>query len=81
VSNPANPVSYAADIRPLFRDEDIGCMADYFNLGNYQDVVNNADDIIAHLTGAVNPPMPPDGPWPAEKIALFQRWMADGKKP
>jgi hypothetical protein len=72
--------SFASDIRPLFRDKDVESMkrAGGFDLSSHADVSARADGILARL-GAGS--MPCDGAWPAEQVALFAAWMADGKQP
>jgi hypothetical protein len=77
-------ISFASDIRPLFTDVDIDHMSFFCDLSNYDDVKTNADDILSRVNGTGGPVMPPasaGGPWSADKIALFQRWMSDGLHP
>ena len=70
-------VTYVADIKPLFRSLDVGAMKRYgLDLSKYQDVVANADNILARLEAG---DMPCDGAWPPEKVALFAQWISDGK--
>lgn len=83
----SNPISFAKDIRPLFTSIDVAHMSGAFDLSDYNDVRKNAQPILHRLKGeggAVMPP-PPDkggtGPWPAEKIALFQSWIDGGMQP
>jgi hypothetical protein len=47
-----------------------------FDLWSYADVQTRADSIVARLK---NGSMPCDGPWPADKIQLFERWIENGK--
>lgn len=69
-------LSFATDIRPLFRKGDIECMKDYgFDLSKLGDVRRNAANIYGRLS---NKSMPEDGPWPDEKIAAFKQWMDEG---
>jgi hypothetical protein len=70
-------LSFAKDIRPLFRDTpDVDTMKGYgLDLSSYDDVKAQATEIYATLTDGR---MPCDGPWPAERIALFKRWMDEG---
>jgi hypothetical protein len=78
------PVSFSADIRPLFTEEDIEQMMFWCDLGSYDDCKTYAEDILGRLngsTGAVMPPETSGGPWPADKIALFAQWMKDGCPP
>jgi hypothetical protein len=67
--------TFAADIRPLFREKDIRSMAFAFDLADYEDVKVNADEIYERLTDGS---MPCDEPWPADRIALFRRWIDEG---
>lgn len=43
---PGEPVSFAANIRPLFREKDIPSMSPAFDLGSYDYVRANADEIL-----------------------------------
>jgi hypothetical protein len=67
--------SYAADIKPLFRERDRGAMLSYFDLWSYEDVVQNKDAILDSLSDGY---MPCDGPWPAEQVELFRSWATAG---
>jgi hypothetical protein len=73
-----SPVTFVADIKPLFRSRDINAMKNVagFDLSKYQDVVTRADSILARLAAGE---MPCDGAWPPEKVALFGQWISDGK--
>ena len=72
------PVQFAADIKPLFREKDRQSMRLHFDLGSYEDVSTYSDRILERLRRGS---MPCDGAWPPEKIELFARWMRTGKKP
>jgi hypothetical protein len=67
--------SYAADIKPLFRDRDRGSMLSHFDLWSYEDVVQNKDAILESLAAG---DMPCDGPWQAEQVELFRAWVTAG---
>ena len=71
-------VSFAADIRPLFREKDVRSMARHFDLTSSEDVTAVADRILGRLRAGS---MPCDGEWPSEQVDLFERWISDGKKP
>jgi len=73
-------ISFATDIRPLFRPQDIFAMknAAGFNLSSYHDVSERADRILARLKAGQ---MPCDGAWPPEHVQLFTDWIGDGKQP
>ena len=67
--------SYAADIKPLFRERDRGAMLSHFDLWSYEGVAQNRDAILAQLADGN---MPCDGAWPADQVELFRRWVAEG---
>lgn len=69
-------VSFARDIRPLFRAKDVGSMQSAFDLSQYPDVVEHADAILGAVSSGK---MPCDGPWSAAQVQLFQRWVQAGK--
>jgi len=73
-------VSFASDIRPLFRDSpDIDAMKEYgLDLSSYGDVKAQAAKIYAALEDGS---MPCDGAWPKEHVALFKQWMDSGMQP
>jgi hypothetical protein len=71
-------VSFAADILPLFRDEDIECMKGAgVDLDNFawMRVPANAQSVYGAVSGGT---MPPDKPWPADNVARFKAWMDAG---
>lgn len=74
-SHPSSSVTFAADIRPLFREKDRDAMRRAFDLWQYDDVVSHATAIASKLHEGT---MPCDGPWPAERLQLFDRWVAEG---
>jgi hypothetical protein len=71
-------LSFARDIRPLFRNDDVEAMRYAFDLSQYKDVVANAQGIYDRLADGT---MPCDGAWSADQIALFHRWMDEGSEP
>jgi len=71
-------VSFAADIRPLFREKDVQSMARHFDLTSFEDVSMVADRILGRLRSGS---MPCDGEWPSDQVDLFERWIQTGKKP
>ena len=81
------PVSFAADIKPLFRDIDISHMQRFgVDLDDYTYMSNpdNAGPVLATLSpqGGEPPSMPPGGPyWTADQLALFAQWQKDGYQP
>jgi hypothetical protein len=68
-------LSFARDIRPLFRDEDVDAMSYIFDLASHADVAQNAEAIYARIADGS---MPCDAPWSAEKLALLKQWIEEG---
>jgi hypothetical protein len=68
-------VGFEADIRPLFRAEDVEEMSWAFDLSSYEDVRENADAIYERLAEGS---MPCDGPWPEERVETFRAWIDAG---
>ena len=71
------PLSFAKDIRPLFREEDIDEMkgiAD-FDLSKVEDVRARAKEIYERLAEGT---MPCDGAWPKEQVARLKQWIDEG---
>jgi hypothetical protein len=73
-------LSFAKDIRPLFRDSpDVDAMKDFgMDLSSFSDVKAHAEEIYARV---LDGSMPCDEPWPKDRIALFKRWMEEGMAP
>jgi hypothetical protein len=81
MSAPTDAVSFANDILPLFRPIDIDHMSFFCDLSKYEDVRDNAQEILNRLKGTGGRRMPPatsGGPWTDDNIALFQEWIDDG---
>jgi hypothetical protein len=74
------PLSFAKDIRQLFRDApDVEAMKPMgLDLSAYEDVKASAAAIYATVKDGS---MPCDGPWPEEQVATFKRWMDEGLAP
>jgi len=68
-------VSFASDIRPLFRADDAEAMSWAFDLGSYEDVKKNAEAIYERLAEGS---MPCDDPWPDEQVQRFRDWIDAG---
>ena len=69
------PVSFAAHVKPLFRESDRQSMSFAFDLWSLDDVKTHASAILERLSEGS---MPCDAPWPEEKIAVFARWVESG---
>jgi hypothetical protein len=70
------PVSFAQDIKPLFRERDRESMTFAFDLWDVDDMRTHADAILGRLRDGT---MPCDGGWSSDKVELFGRWIAAGK--
>jgi hypothetical protein len=85
------PVSFANDIKPLFRPVDIADMKpmdilldDYSYMSDPGNNYQNADRVQLSLSSQNGgpPTMPPGGPyWSAAQLALFAQWRSDGYQP
>ena len=76
---PMSALSFAADIRPLFRPYDIETMKPAgIDLSSYEDVKKKAQSIYARLSAK---DMPCDGPWSNQSMQRFKEWMERGMKP
>ncbi len=73
-------LSFAKDIRPLFRDEpDVEAMKTFnLDLSSYDDVKTQAEAIYRTLEDGS---MPCDDPWPKDQVARFKQWMEEGMAP
>jgi len=72
-------LSFAKDIRPLFRSKDVEAMKLHgLDLSSYKDVSAWADGILSRLEDGS---MPCDGRWGKESLEKFSRWRQDGKQP
>ena len=73
-------LSFAKDIRPLFRDSpDVDTMKEFgLDLSAYDDVKAQAQGILERLEDGS---MPCDEPWPKAQIATFKQWMNEGSAP
>ena len=69
------PVSFEAQVKPLFRERDRESMQRAFDLWSYDDVSQHADAILGRLQEGT---MPCDGSWPQAQVDLFQRWAESG---
>ncbi|HVP81125.1 MAG TPA: hypothetical protein VMV04_24815 [Thermodesulfobacteriota bacterium] len=76
---PMNALSFASDIRPLFRDKDIKAMKPMgIDLSSYEDVKKHIRDIYARLSAKG---MPCDEPWSDGHLQKLKEWMQSGMAP
>ena len=73
------PMSFAQDIRPMFREEDIQEMKDIadFDMSKFEDVRAHADDIYERVADGS---MPCEGGWSDEQIAKFKTQQMQTRK-
>ncbi|MBF5030006.1 MULTISPECIES: hypothetical protein [unclassified Micromonospora] len=71
----AGTLSFARDIRPLFREMDVAEMTFLLDLTSLDDVRDYAESILERVADGS---MPCDAPWEAEKVELFRNWIAQG---
>jgi len=72
---PDEPLSFAAHIKPLFRQLDRDSMRAAFDLWSAEDVSTHAEAILERLRAGT---MPCDGAWAAERVDVLARWVASG---
>jgi CDGSH-type Zn-finger protein/truncated hemoglobin YjbI len=72
---PGEALSFERHVKGLFRARDRGAMRFAFDLWSVADVRTHARAIEARLKAGT---MPCDGAWPAEKVSIFERWIAEG---
>lgn len=71
-------LSFATDIRPLFRDGDIKCMSKAgvrLDDPAWMCVSANAQTVYDQVSAGS---MPPDAPWSQDHVSLFKEWMEAG---
>ena len=71
-------MTFATDIKPLFREQDRESMDFAFDLWSFEDVRANAGMILQRIEDGT---MPCDEPWEDEKIQKFRDWIAGGTPP
>jgi hypothetical protein len=72
-------LSFATDIRPLFRDVDVAHMKPLgYDLSDYDEVKKNSDAIYAAVESGS---MPPDTRWTDATCAIFKAWQDEGCPP
>jgi hypothetical protein len=67
--------SFERDIRPLFTERDRAAMRWALDLWEVASVRQHADAILDQVAAGR---MPCDAAWPAERVALFRRWVQAG---
>ena len=76
---PMRALSFAADIRPLFRSYDVESMKpNGIDLSSYADVKKHAQDIYARLSAK---DMPCDGEWNDGDLKKIKEWIEKGMQP
>jgi hypothetical protein len=75
VSATDEPISFEQHIKPLFRERDRQSMKWALDLWSRDDLVGNAEAILARLRDGT---MPRDGAWSNDRIALLQDWVEAG---
>ena len=71
-------MSFAADVKPLFREEDRSSMDFAFDPWSYDDVKANAALILKRVADGT---MPCDETWSEHKVRIFRSWIAEGCPP
>jgi hypothetical protein len=72
-------LSFARDIRPMFRNSDVETMQNYgLDLSSYDEVKNKVQAIYTTLSEGT---MPCDGAWPKDRVEALKRWMDEGMAP
>jgi len=72
-------LSFATDVRPLFREKDIKAMkAMGIDLSSYENVKKRAQHIYARLSAKE---MPCDGPWSENNVQKLKEWIDSGMNP
>ena len=69
---PGEPISFEADVKPLFRERDQRSMKRAFDLWAYEDVKTHSAAILEAVS---NGSMPCDGEWPPASVATLQSWI------
>ena len=71
-------MGFEADVRPLFRELDRYEMEFVFDLWSYDDVKQNAANILERIEDGT---MPCDEQWSDEQIQVLRDWIEDGCPP
>lgn len=73
-----NEMGFAANIKPLFREDDRASMDFAFDLWSYDDVKTNAAAILERVEDGT---MPCDEAWDDDKLHTLRTWIAEGCPP
>ncbi|MFI5934557.1 CDGSH iron-sulfur domain-containing protein [Actinoplanes sp. NPDC051494] len=73
---PGEPLSFDRHIKQLFRAQDRNSMKWAFDLWQHADVSTHAEAILHRVNEGT---MPCDSTWPATRVAVFSRWIDEGK--
>jgi hypothetical protein len=71
-------MSFATNIKPLFREQDREAMDWAFDLWSYDDVKTNAELILERIE---DESMPCDEPWEQTRIQILRQWVTEGCPP
>jgi hypothetical protein len=71
-------MSFATDIKPLFRESDREAMDWALDLWSYDDVKKNAELILERIE---DESMPCDEPWDQSHIQTLRQWVSEGCPP
>ena len=71
-------MSFADDVKPLFREEDRASMDFAFDLWSYDEVKANAALILERVEDGT---MPCDETWNEDKLQVLRSWIAEGCPP
>ena len=81
MSAQSHVLSFARDIKPLFRTIDIDHMKPLgLDLSSYDDVKKHASIIYDQVNHGKMPP-PPNASWPQDRVQIFKTWMDGGMQP
>ena len=78
IPGPGEALGFERHVRGLFRTMDRQSMKFAFDLWSHADVAKHARAIAERLASGT---MPCDGAWPPERVALFERWIDEGRAP
>jgi len=78
----SRPLSFSADIRPLFTDVDVSHMKQAgLDLSTRDSVASNAEGILSTVRSGAMPPPSEQRTWSKDKCDTFEAWMKQGCPP